>query len=1018
MTIQTRALLALLAAGSLAAQTPDSATLASLRWRSIGPVNMAGRVTDVEGDPRNPKVFYVTGATGGVWKTINAGTTWIPLWERAAIASIGDIAIAPSDSKVLYVGTGEGNARNSVAPGWGIYKSTDGGITWQSAGLEKTQHVGRIIVHPTNPNIVYVAAVGATWGPNGERGLYKTIDGGKTWELSKFVSENAGFIDVAMDPRDPNVLYAASWERSRGPYFLKSGGPGSALWKTTDGGRSWKEIKGGGFPETAKGRMNIQIAHSDPKIVYVMVEADSVRGAKPQRLLSGLYRSTDAGKTWKWQSTIDNRPFYFSQIRVDPKNPNRIYRMAVDFGFSDDGGYSWRTGMFGNHEDYHAMWIDPNDPEHYIIGGDAGIFQTWDRGGTYDAINNMAMGQFYVVSYDFQVPYRVCGGLQDNGSSCGWSRRRNGQLQMTDWFAVNAADGLYTAQDPLDPNIVYYESQGGNITRRNLGTGEVANIRPRTVNIATYGQQIAQIKGEGGTLSPEQEKQIADVRTRMKREMSDPNVALRWNWNTPFFVSAHDPNVFYSGADKVFKSAKKGRDPIAISPDLTAHDPTWLRVSSGFDAEGNAASDASGGITRDATGAEENATISVMTESPVRAGMLFVGTDDGKVWVTPNDGGKWIDLSDRYSGVPAMTHVSSVEPSHFDTSTVYVALDNHRRNDFKPYVFVSNDFGKTFRSISANLPTDGPGSAYVIREDPVNPNLLYVGTETGVFASLNKGQSWFPLRANLPTVPVYDLKIHPRDHELIAATHGRGVEILDVAPLQQMVGNMLVSQVHLFTPSPAFDYGQMPPGSEPRAQRPWKGEGGPSGAEIVYRLAAPVAGQVRVAIVDAAGDTIARLNGTNNAGMNRVSWNLQAINPQTLAEGEGGGAGGGRGGRAGGGGGGGGGNPAFGGRGGQQQPVNVAGFPPGFNPRPAETNTPPDTSGSPTAQARELASGRGGGRGGRGGGGGGGGFGRGNAEAVQTGDYRVVLDAGGQKQIAVLRVVRVEPGDVAVMAPR
>jgi len=287
MTIQTRALLALLAAGSLAAQTPDSATLASLRWRSIGPVNMAGRVTDVEGDPRNPKVFYVTGATGGVWKTINAGTTWIPLWERGAIASIGDIAIAPSDSKVLYVGTGEGNARNSVAPGWGIYKSTDGGISWQSAGLEKTQHVGRIIVHPTNPNIVYVAAVGATWGPNGDRGLYKTTDGGKTWELSKFVSENAGFIDVAMDPRDPNVLYAASWERSRGPYFLKSGGPGSALWKTTDGGRSWKEIKGGGFPETPKGRMNIQIAHSDPKIVYVMVEADSVRGAKPQRLRSG-----------------------------------------------------------------------------------------------------------------------------------------------------------------------------------------------------------------------------------------------------------------------------------------------------------------------------------------------------------------------------------------------------------------------------------------------------------------------------------------------------------------------------------------------------------------------------------------------------------------------------------------------------------------------------------------------------------------------------------------------------------
>jgi len=970
-----------------------------MRWRSIGPVNMAGRITDVEGDPRNPKTFYVTGATGGIWKTINAGTTFIPLWENGPIASMGDIAIAPSNSKILYAGTGEDNARNSVAPGFGLYKSVDGGVTWQSAGLEKTQHIGRIVVNPTNPDIVYVAAVGATWGPNPERGLYKSTDGGKTWKLSKFVSDKAGFIDIAMDPRDPNTLYAASWERVRGPYYLKSGGPGSALWKTTDGGNTWHEITGGGFPETEKGRMNIQIARSNPNIVYVMLEADSVRGAKPQRLLSGLYRSTDAGRTWKWMSTIDNRPFYFSQIRVDPKNPDRVYRMAVDFAFSDDGGYSWRAGMVGNHEDYHAMWIDPNDPEHYIIGGDAGIFQTWDRGGTYDSMNNMAMGQFYVVSYDYQVPYRVCGGLQDNGSSCGWSRRRNGQLQMTDWFAVNAADGLYTAQDPLDPNIVYYESQGGNMTRRNLGTGEVASIKPRTVNIATYGAQIAQIKGEGGALSAEQQQQINEIRARMKRDMADPNVALRWNWNTPFFVSVHDPNVFYSGAEKVFKSVKKGSNPVAISPDLTAHDPTWVRVSGGYDDEGNAASDASGGITRDATGAEENATITVMTESTIRPGLLLVGTDDGKVWLTRNDGAKWEDLSDRYAGVPAMTHISGVEPSHHDSATIYVALDNHRRNDFKPYVFMSTDFGKTFHSIASNLPTDRPGTVYVIREDLVNPNLLYVGTETGVFASLNKGQTWFPLKAKLPTVPVYDLKIHPRDHELIAATHGRAVQILDVAPLQQMNAGVLAQGTHLFTPAPGFEYGQMLPGSETRAQRPWKSDGGPSGAEITYRLAVKSSTPVRVMIVDAAGDTIARLNGTNDVGLNHVSWNLVPTGDQVVA-----GRGAGRGGFG-------------GGRGGApSEPVNVPGYPSGFNPRPAESMAPPDSSGSPTAQARQLAEERTNpGRGGRGGGGGGFG-GRGN-QSVETGDYRVVLDAGGQKQIAVLRVVKVEPGDVAVMAP-
>ena len=983
------------------AQTPDSATLASFRWRSVGTVNMAGRITDVEGDPKNPKTFYVTGATGGIWKTINAGTTFIPLWENMPVASMGDIAIAPSDSKILYAGSGEDNARNSVAPGWGVYKSVDGGVSWQSLGLEKTQHIGRIVVNPTNPNIVYVAAVGATWASNPERGLYKTVDGGKTWTMSKFVSDKAGFIDVAMDPRDPNTLYAASWERSRGPYFLKSGGPGSALWKTTDAGRTWTEVKGNGFPSTTKGRMNIQIAASNPNIVYVMVEADSVRGAKPQRLLSGLYRSTDAGKSWKWMSTIDNRPFYFSQIRVDPKNPNRIYRMAVDFGFSDDGGYSWRTGMFGNHEDYHAMWIDPNDSEHFIIGGDAGIFQTWDRGGTYDSMNNMAMGQFYVVSYDYQVPYRVCGGLQDNGTSCGITRRRNGQLQMTDWFAVFAADGLYTAQDPLDPNIVYYESQGGNMSRRNVASGETVNIKPKTVNVATYGAQIQQTKGAGGALSAEQERQIADIRTRMKREMADPNVALRWNWNTPFFLSAHDPNVFYSGAEKVFKSSKKGRDPIAISPDLTAHDPEWVRVSGGFDAEGNAAADASGGITRDATGAEENATIVVLNESPMRAGMLFVGTDDGKVWISPNDGGKWIDISDRYPSVPAMSHVTAVEPSHVDTNTIYVSIDNHRRGDFKPYVFASNDFGKTFHSIAANLPTDRPGSVYVIREDPVNANLLYVGTETGVFASLNKGQSWFRLQENLPTVPVYDLKIHPRDHELIAATHGRGIQILDVAPLQQMSPSVMSAQTHLFAPTVAFEYGQMIAASETRAQRPWKGEGGPAGAEIRYKLSAPAATPPRILIVNTAGDTVARVTGTNIAGINRASWNLQLIGPEGQQFP---GGGGGRGGR--------------GGRGGPQEPVNVAGFPKGFNPRPAEQNAPPDSSGSPSAQARELADAAAG-RGGRGGrGGGGGGFGRGDIQSAQTGDYRVILDVGGQKQIQVLRVIRVAPGEVSVLAPQ
>jgi photosystem II stability/assembly factor-like uncharacterized protein len=972
---------------STGAQVPDSTTLAGVNWRSIGPVNMAGRITDVEVDPRNPKVFYVAGATGGLWKTVNAGTTFIPLWENGPIASLGDIAISPSNPDVIWLGTGEEDSRNSIQPGYGIYKSTDGGLTWRSMGLEKTQHIGRIIVHPTNPDIVWVSALGAAWGSNPERGLYKTTDGGRTWTLSKFISDKAGFIDIAIDPRNPNVLFAASYERVRGPYFLKSGGPGSALWRTGDGGATWREVRGGGFPETTKGRISVVIAPSNPNVIYTMVEADSVRGEKPQRLRSGVYRSTDGGNTWRWMSVTNNRPFYFSQIRVDPKNPNRLYRMAVDFAFSDDGGYSWRTGMLGIHEDYHAMWINPNDPDHFIVGGDAGLFQTHDKGGTYDGLNNFAMAQFYGISYDFQVPYRVCGGMQDNGTSCGISRRRGAQLQMTDWFAIFAADGLQTAQDPVNPEFVYYESQGGNIARRNLATGETMSLRPRTVTVNQYANQLAQIRGDGSRpLTPEQEQQIAGIRQRMRTEMADPAVANRWNWNTPFILSRHNPMVYYVGANKLFKSVKRGEAAVAISPDLSARNPDWLRVSSGFDADANPATDASGGITRDATGAEENGTIVTIDESPLRPGMLYVGTNDGKVWLTRNDGGTWEDLSGRFTGVPPLTHVSKVAPSHHDTGTVYVTFDNHRVNDFKPYVFVSNDYGRTFRSISAGLPSDRPASTYVIAEDPVNPNLIYVGNELGVWASLNKGASWFGLRNRFPTVPVYDLKVHPRDRELVAGTHGRGIMILDVAPLQQMNADVLGRAAHLFAPAVALQYGQMPAPSEMRAHRGWRAEGGPSGAVISYRLTAST-DSARISIVNAAGDTVARLRGPGTAGLHRVEWGM-AVSPSGQV------------------------NLGRGGRGGQPA-ANVPGFPPGFIPRPAESAAAPDSSASPTAQARALAAGGAGrgGRGGRGGGGGRGGFGgfAGNAPAV-TADYRVILEVAGQRMAQPLRVVVVPPG--------
>lgn len=983
-----------LSAAAAGAQVPDPATLAGMRWRAIGPVNMAGRITAIAVEPGSSKTFYVAGATSGIWKTVNAGTSFFPLWEKAPIASLGDIAVAPSDPKVIWVGTGEEDSRNSVAPGWGVYRSVDGGITWQSAGLERTQHVGKIVIHPTDPKTVWVAALGAQWGTNPERGLYKTTDGGKSWRLVKFISDRAGFVDIAMDPRDPNVLYAASWERIRKPTYFRSGGPGSALWKSTDGGESWAEVKGGGFPATQKGRISLAIAPSRPDVVYAMVEADSVKGASPSMLSSGLYRSEDAGRTWSWMSTTNNRPFYFSQIRVDPRDENRVYRMAVDFQLSEDGGRSWRLGMMGIHEDYHAMWIDPADPAHFIVGGDAGVFQTWDRGGTYDALNNMPMAQFYGISFDYQVPYRVCGGMQDNGTSCGLSRRANAPLQMTDWFAVFGADGLQSAQDPYDPDYVYYESQGGNMSRRNITTGEVVSVRPRTVTRTQFGQAIQRIRGDASKpVTAEQRKSMDSVRAEMRRQLADPNVATRWNWNTPFILSRHDPNTFYSGAEKLFKSVKKGLEPYAISGDLTTHDETVIRVTTGFDSLGNPAADATGGITRDATGAEENATIVTIGESGVRPGLLYVGTNDGKVWLTRNDGATWEDLTGRFPGVPARTYVSRVEPSSHDSATVFVSFDNHRENDFKPYLYVSNDFGKTFRSIAGGIPSDRPNSVYVVRQDPVNPKLLYTGTELGVYASLTGGESWFELGENLPTVPVYDLQVHPRDRELIAGTHGRSIQILDVAPLQQMDAGVLAAGLHVFEPAVGLNYGEPPVASEPRAHRMWRGDRTPIGARISYRLAHPAAKAPQLYVLDVRGDTVAKLNGTNEAGLNTVNWNLMRGGP---AGGFGGGFGGGRG-------------TAVSGEG-----IADPGFPAGFNPRPAESRAAADTTQTPEATRQRLASpATGGGQGGFGGG-----FGGANRPVpVPTGDYRVVVVADGQSSTTVVRVQQVDAHDRSVLVP-
>ncbi|HEX6559622.1 MAG TPA: hypothetical protein VF021_09165, partial [Longimicrobiales bacterium] len=911
------AALSIVIGGPALAQTsaPDSAFLAGLRWRPVGPANMMGRVSDIEGLPSPSRTFYVASVAGGIWKTTNAGTTFRPVFQNERVVSMGDLAIAPSDSMQVWAGTGEEDSRNTISPGGGIYKSTDGGMTWALMGLQKTEHIGRIVVHPTNPEIVYVAALGPAWRAGGERGLYKTEDGGKTWKLSKSISDKAGFVDVVMDPTNPNVLFAASWERVRGPYYLQSGGPGSGLWKTTDGGASWTEVKGGGFPATEKGRIGLAIAPSNHNVIYALVEAANPNGKKggcqaAEKGGCGLYRSNDGGNTWEWMNGNDVRPFYYSQVRVDVKNPDRVYWSSTPVNYSNDGGKTFGNATGGIHVDHHAMWLDPNDSDHFVVGDDGGIAQTWDKGGTYDFLNVFPIGQFYVVSYDMRTPYWVCGGLQDNGSWCGPSRKSspNNPITNHDWFTFNGGDGFYTAQDPRDWHIIYGESQGGNMARTDLRTGVRTPLRKPSWLDAYRAFEDSIVVERGDTskpLTPPLQKRLQDL--RMRQVTDSVTLALRWNWNTPFLLSPHNPDVFYAGSNRVMKSTMRGDSLRPISPDLTYRDSMKIRVST----------QTTGGVTPDVTQAETYATIVSLNESPLKAGVLFAGTDDGRVWSSPDDGRTWNEHTRAFARVvPAGTYVSRIEPSRVDVNRWYITFDNHRNGDFTPYVFATDDGGKTFRSIASNLPRGGPDFVHVVREDPVNPNLLYLGTDVGAYMSLDRGATWTKFMTGLPTVPVHDLRVHPRDRELIAATHGRSIWIVDVAPLQQYNAQLVASaEPVLLQTKPALAYQDVPVGGESMGHKAFQAQSPQFGAEITYWIspaaaappstsataggaggesdesqpaATPQRGangsrqaqgqrgpRATVIVLDARGDTVQTLTGPATRGLQRVYWNLR-----------------------------------------------------------------------------------------------------------------------------------------------
>jgi photosystem II stability/assembly factor-like uncharacterized protein len=841
----------LLAAGLTSAAEPASFSprlLEPLTARPIGPANMSGRVTAIAVVENKPATMFVAAASGGLWKTVNNGITWTPVFDEQPVASLGDVAVAPSNPDVVWVGTGESNARNSVSWGDGAYKSTDAGKTWKHVGLKETDYVGRIAIHPKNPDIVYVAAMGRFWGPNKERGIYKTLDGGKSWEQVKFLNEDTGFIDLVMDPADPETLYAAAYPVRRDAFSggnpATMTGPEGGLYKSTDGGKSWNKLTNG-LPDRPIGRCGLAVCRKDPRLVYAVVQTDrtAVRNVPGQAEgnsgkveTGGVFRSDDRGETWTKVNDLCPRPFYFGQIRVDPNNPQRVYVLGITLHVSTDGGKTFRADSApGVHSDLHALWIDPADSRHLVSGSDGGLFLSYDRSAHWEHLKNLPISQFYGVAVDMRQPYRVYGGLQDNGTWGGPSRTYNREgITICDWFRVYGADGFQCQVDPTDADTVYAEWQYGRLLRLNVRTGEENDIQPKAA------------KGEP---------------------------AYRFNWNAPVLLSPHNPRTLFFAGNHVFRSVDRGAVWEVISPDLTRGKP--------------------------GPSPHTGHTITALAQSPLKAGILYAGTDDGRIHVTRDGGSSWKDVSDSVpltlpshpaggEGKPgkpsppadggegkvrgtADSWVTRIEASHFAEGTAYLALDRHRHEDRAPYVFRTEDYGATWKPLANNLPAGGP--VHVIREDPRNRDLLYVGTEFGLFVSLDRGASWLPLRNGLPTVPVHDLVIHPRDRELVVGTHGRGIYVIDVAPLQELTAKVRAEPAHLFDVKPALVFHfrgarGMGVGKNYIAPNP------PYGAAIYYYLKDKAMEDVRVTVSDPLGNPVAILQGPGEAGLHQVQWNL------------------------------------------------------------------------------------------------------------------------------------------------
>lgn len=729
------------------AQLPEMSDILSvLNPRELGPSTMGGRVTDIAVFNKEPRIFFVASASGGLWKTQNAGITFEPVFDKESTVSLGAVAVQQNNSNVLWVGTGEYTSRNSVSWGDGVYKSTDGGKTWKNMGLGATMHISRIVIDPRDPDTVYVAALGRLWGSNPERGVYKTTDGGKTWNLMLFADENTGIGDLVMNPKNPDELLAATWERQRRPWTFISGGSRSGIFKSKDAGKTWKQVSKG-LPTTRTGRIGLSYFFSDPKIITACVENKDA---------GGIYRSKDGGESWTQQSKVNPRPFYFSRIAQDPVELKRIYMPGVTLLLSEDDGKTFKAMDSSIHVDHHAMWVNPNDNNHLLIGTDGGVGQSRDRGLKWQQLRGLNMAQFYMVGYDTRRPYWVYGGLQDNGSWGIPTQTRDGSVMAHHAVNVGGGDGFYVQVDPTDWRIVYSESQGGAISRVNQQTGEEKFIRPS-------------VKGD----------------------------KLRFNWNTPFQLSPHNTQTLYFGANKVFKSTNRGDSWRAISGDLTTNDP--FKQKPGV-----------GSVSPENTGAEAHCTITSLAESPITPGLIWAGTDDGQLWVTKDDGNNWTNVVSNIPGLPKYLWCSRITPSKYVEGRAYACFDGHRSNNFNPYVYVTEDFGATWRPLSDGLALND--SLYVIREGLKNRNLLFLGSEMNLYVSLNLGKSWSRVPKSLfPTVAVHDLAIQPKEQDLLIATHGRGMWSFDISLLEQMKAEAFEAPAAIFAPQDVVALGKVDP---------------------------------------------------------------------------------------------------------------------------------------------------------------------------------------------------------------